>query len=121
MLTERRQAMANPQLLERLQLHSLWVTSCEAEGVRLDLAGENLRNAQLPKAVLVGARLTGVDFRNANLAHADFTGADLREADLRYARLEGADFSATSLKGILSEERSLQEPILNELISSVPI
>ena len=43
--------MANPQLSKRLQLHSLWVTSCEAEGVRLDLAGENLRNAQIPKAV----------------------------------------------------------------------
>lgn len=43
--------MANPQLSKSLQLHSLWVASCGAEGVRLDLAGENLRNTQFPKVV----------------------------------------------------------------------
>jgi uncharacterized protein YjbI with pentapeptide repeats len=105
-------AMANPQLSKKLQLHSLWVTSCEVEGVRLDLAGENLRNTQLPKAVLVGARLIGVDFRNANLAHADLTGADLRDADLRDARLEGADFSAADVKGILLKGAKLTGAIL---------
>ena len=74
----------------------------------MDLAGENLRNAQLPNAVLVGARLNGVDLRNANLAHADFTGADLREADLRHARLEGADFSTASVKTSFSAEQAHQ-------------
>lgn len=45
--------MLSMQLSKRLQLHSLWIASCEAEGARLDLAGENLRNAQLPNAVLL--------------------------------------------------------------------
>ena len=42
-------AMANPQLSKRLQLHVLWVTSGETEGVRLDLAERACAMRRCPK------------------------------------------------------------------------
>ncbi len=89
------------QFTKRLQLHTLWVTSCESDGERLDASGENLRNAYLPNANFEGARLRGVDFRNANLSCANFIGADLRGSDLRCARLKGADFFMPTLRALI--------------------
>jgi uncharacterized protein YjbI with pentapeptide repeats len=88
-------------LAEKIQSHALWVRSTAAEGLRLDLALENLHKAQLPNANLVGAKLNGVDFRGArmigaNLRHVDVSNADIRGADLTCADLRGAIFKGSN-------------------------
>lgn len=57
---------------------------------RGNLAGANLRDADLGRSNLREARLTGADLRHANLEGADLRGADLTGADPRGARLREA-------------------------------
>ena len=56
-----------------------------------NLAGSNLRKAELVGAKLQGANLAGSDFGMANLRRADLQGANLEDADLSHANLPGAD------------------------------
>jgi uncharacterized protein YjbI with pentapeptide repeats len=57
-----------------------------------DLAGEDLRGADLVRADLRGSVLIATDLRGCDLTHADLLGADLRDADVRTARLTDAWF-----------------------------
>jgi len=60
----------------------------------LRLAGADLHEADMRKALLPGADLTGADLHGA-----DLSGADLMEADLRGACLAGADLHGANLMG----------------------
>ncbi|MAF11096.1 hypothetical protein CMK11_11660 [Candidatus Poribacteria bacterium] len=67
-------------------------------GTQPDLAGANLRradldHADLTRAYLIGARLREANLRGGRLSRADLRGAVLRGADLRQADLRGADLS----------------------------
>jgi len=69
-----------------------------------DLGMANLRRADLQGANLAGADLSfanlpGADLRGSNLQNANFKGANLIKADLTGAKLEGADFSEALLEG----------------------
>lgn len=87
---------------------------------KVEVAGVNLRRADLREAVLGGgADLTGADLRGADLSNAKVRGAvlagvklkgaklrnvylgakDLNHADLRGVDLRGADLSSSDLKG----------------------
>lgn len=71
-----------------------------------DLAGADLRGAQMGEINLSRADLTGADVRgafmtfanlnNANLANANFTGAQMYGVNLRGAMIEGANFSGAN-------------------------
>jgi hypothetical protein len=71
-----------------------------------DLSMANLRRADLQGANLAGANLSfanlpGADLRDSNLQQANFRGANLIKADLTGAQLEGADFAEALLEGTL--------------------
>ena len=95
-----------------LDLHKKWLGN-NPDGVRADLRGADLREADLSGANLREADLRWADLRVANLREADLRwadlrvadlsgadlrGADLREADLRRADLSGADLSGADLR-----------------------
>jgi len=68
-----------------------------AKGVRVInlgsmLAGEDLSQTDLRRAVFTGANLARVNLEGCNLAGADFTGAILQKANLRGADLTGVRF-----------------------------
>ena len=58
---------------------------------RANLAGADLRGADLYEANLRGANLTEADLRKANLTEADLRWTNLRGANLRGASLRGAN------------------------------
>ncbi len=69
-----------------------------------NLAGTNLKKADLVAAQLAGANLRGAllrmaNLRRANLEGANLAGADLSHANLPGANLRGADLTGASLKG----------------------
>ncbi len=71
----------------------------EANLWRAQLAGADLRDADLRRCSLVLADLAGADLAGARLANCDLTLADLRGADLRGADLHAADLSGADLRG----------------------
>ena len=74
-----------------------------------DLDWDNMNDADLHGANLVGFDLSEVQMNRANLSHAILNGADLsgarlceadlRSADLNWANLSGADLSGANLSG----------------------
>ena len=65
-----------------------------------DLREANLRGANLIGADLRGANLRGADLRGANLPGVNLVGADLREANLRGANLAKADLGKANLANV---------------------
>jgi uncharacterized protein YjbI with pentapeptide repeats len=63
----------------------------------LDLAGFNLRGADLSYADLGNARLQGANLRGADLSYADLEYANLTDADLRGALLLGTNLRSAIL------------------------
>lgn len=63
-----------------------------------NLAGSNLKKADLVGAKLQGADLAGADLSMANLRRADLQGANLAGADLSFANLPGADLRGSNLQ-----------------------
>ncbi len=63
-----------------------------------NLAGTNLKKADLVGARLQGANLAGADLSMANLRRADLQGANLAGANLSYANLPGADLRNCNLQ-----------------------
>ncbi|PYS88327.1 MAG: hypothetical protein DMF64_20815 [Acidobacteria bacterium] len=81
----------------------------DANLIRADLSGANLRDAYLSFANLISAYLRG-----ANLRYADLSGADLRRTDLGYANLShailsGADFTGAELGFTTFADNDLSE------------
>jgi hypothetical protein len=64
-----------------------------------NLSGANLSGAYLSGADLSGAYLIGADLSGADLSGAYLIGADLSDADLSDAYLSGADLSGAYLRG----------------------
>lgn len=64
-----------------------------------NLAGTNLKKADLVGARLQGANLSGADLSMANLRRADLQGANLSGVDMSYANLPGADLRNSNLTG----------------------
>ncbi len=63
-----------------------------------NMAGIDMKEANLIKANLQGADLSGADLRYANLRRANLIGANLQNARLSHANLPGADLSNANLK-----------------------
>ena len=89
--------MDKQELKVIIENHKKWLNS--DGGVKADLNGADLREANLS-----GADLSGADLREANLSGANLNGADLREANLsganlRWANLSGADLRWADLSG----------------------
>ena len=76
--------MERNKLEEILELHKKWLNG-DANGVRANLCGEDLRNIKL---------------REVDLRYATLQSVDLRGADLSYAILETADFQNANLQGV---------------------
>lgn len=72
-----------------------------------NLAGANLRGADLRSANLSGASL-----RRANLGGVDFGGANLRGADLEGANLRGAYLGGATLPDGRKFEQYVNDPLL---------
>ncbi len=71
-------------------------------GPNVNLAGDDLTNANLTSAVLTGANLTGAVLTGADLTGADLTSAVLTGAVLTGADLTGADLTESDLNRIKS-------------------
>jgi hypothetical protein len=83
--------MNQQELNEILQKHSDWLDGIEG-GVKADLSGADLENADLR-----GTNLSGADLYNANLENADLRGTNLSGADLVDAYLIDADLENANL------------------------
>jgi uncharacterized protein YjbI with pentapeptide repeats len=68
-------------------------------GIKPDLGGAHLSEADLIEARLGEVNLSGADLSGARLFNANLTGADLREANLSWAALGRADLSGAKLFG----------------------
>ena len=88
--------MKKEKLDEILSLHKKWLSGAP-DGVRADLYGADLSEADLSWANLYGADLSEADLSWANLYGADLSGADLSEANLSEADLSGADLYGADL------------------------
>ncbi|KAJ9430495.1 pentapeptide repeat-containing protein [Enterobacter sp. Sphag1F] len=107
-----------------LRAHKIWVRSEGQKGKRadlsfMDLRGAPLDNADLTRAIMIGANLQGASLNNTLLcrafmpfadlsgttllntdfSHAKLMAANLRDADMRTARLEGADLQGAMTGG----------------------
>ncbi|MHB8790359.1 MAG: pentapeptide repeat-containing protein [Desulfobulbaceae bacterium] len=94
--------------LKKADLVGAKLQGADLSGAELSMA--NLRRADLQGANLAGADLSlanmpGADLRGSNLQKANFKGANLIKADLTGAQLEGADFSEALLEGALGLPR----------------
>lgn len=72
-------------------------SNCRLEGMQL--AGADLRRANLTSADLSGANLQGSNLEGADLSFAKLSIADLRNANLDGARLKGANLTSARLSG----------------------
>lgn len=103
--------MKQEELNEIVESHVKWLYG---DGKRADLAGADLRGANLYSANLrktdlhganlhsvdlSGADLYGANLRGANLRHVDLYSANLRRADLYGASLCKADLRGANLEG----------------------
>ncbi len=105
--------MKKEKLDEILSLHKKWLSGAP-DGVRANLRGAYLREANLSEADLRGAYLREANLREAYLRGADMSWADLRgaylrEANLSEADLRGADLSGADLRGAYLREANLSE------------
>ena len=66
---------------------------------RADLTGANLSGAYLSRADLTGANLSGADLKGADLTEANLAGAILSRADLTGAYLYGVNLTEANLSG----------------------
>lgn len=113
--------MASPEHLKILKLGvEVWNKWREENrGVKVDLTGADLRDANLRRADLYTANLTGADLYEANLKYANLhgaglSGANLSKTDLFKASLSGAilfraDLFEASLTGADLYEADLYE------------
>ena len=110
--------MNSEEIRKMLENHKKWLFN-ESGGIRANLTGANLyqadlceanlreanlREADLCEADIYGANLyhadlRGANLRGANLYQADLCGADLRGANLREANLREADLRGANLRG----------------------
>ena len=81
--------MTPNELKTILDSHVKWMAS-EEGGIRANLSGANLIDADLSGANLRGANLRGANLSGANLSDANLRGANLIDANLSDANLRGA-------------------------------
>ena len=98
--------MTQNELNKILENHKHWLNrDCEGwEGLKADLRGADLRDADLSGAYLRGADLlyaylSGAYLSGADLLYANLRGADLLGANLRNACLSGANLNGADLRG----------------------
>ncbi len=95
--------MNRDKIKQVLDLHKKWLNN-EQGGVKANLRGAELSEADLQGAYLCAACLCSADLQEANLRGADLCGAELNEADLREADLRGA-----YLHGVELSEADMRE------------
>ncbi|MDH5679385.1 MAG: pentapeptide repeat-containing protein [Nitrospinota bacterium] len=95
------------KLLESSEEYNRWVISA-------DLAGVDLRGADLRNAFLARADLSFADLRGADLARADLYGVDFGCADLRGANFH--PYLRHNFKDQDGEQRQLDQPSLRGAI-----
>ena len=86
----------------------------KADLSRADLSGADLSCANLTAGTLLGANLTEADLGGARLAGADLREARLARADLSKADLAGANFTQASLAGANLDQADLSRANLSE-------
>lgn len=90
--------------LRGAQLDKLSMWGRELKGANLSrssLVEAEFWNGKLPEAVFAGANLENARFENAVLNGANFRDANLTGANLSNAKLLGADFTGATLKGTI--------------------
>ena len=94
---------------------NLWGADLAGADLReADLWGASLARASLARADLVGASLARADLTGANLRGANLMGANLMEANLRDANLRGADLREANLRGANLMGANLMEANLRD-------
>jgi hypothetical protein len=76
---------------------------------RVNIAGANLREAQLQGANLYQANLRGTDLTKAQLRGADLGNTNLQQAHIIEANLQGAILTEANLKGAFLNGTNLQQ------------
>ncbi len=90
--------MTQEELKKVLKLHKKWLNN-EADGVRANLWGTDLRGTDLRGVDLRLACLSETDMRGIDLRKANFRGADMCRVDMREANCCGVDLSGADLSG----------------------
>lgn len=93
------------QPLEGIAIPAAYLVEADLAGANLkkaeleeaDLRSVNLSDAVLNNANLSRSNLRGANLSNADLYQADFSGANIRAANLRRAKLDNANFSGANL------------------------
>lgn len=94
-----RMGQAEPTLASVLAQHRKWLESGQTAGSRADLREQDLSLRELAGVDLRQADLTGANLEQSDLRDADLSEAELAGAILRGAKLQGARLSAANLKG----------------------
>ena len=114
--------MTHAELQEALRLHRLWLDN-DPEGVRANLSGANLSEADLYEADLREADLSEADLREvdlsgANLSEANLSGANLREADLSGANLYEANLREATGLPIVADAPARLKAVAAQVLGS---
>ena len=104
--------MTQEELKIALELHEKWLSN-EPDGVKLDLPGADLSDANLRHANLSGANLSGANLRYANLSDTDLSGSYLRRANLTCSILRHSDLSGANLRSADLSWANLNDANLN--------
>jgi len=110
-------------ILEQAELYQVDLPRIVLIGAKLskidfwgsDLRGADLRHTDLRGANLIEAKLAGVNLSGSNLTDADLIGADLTGAILREACLCNSDLSGADLVGADLTGASLEGTILADV------
>ncbi len=106
--------MTADEIREVIEAHRRWLQG-EPDGRRADLAGADLRGANLRDVNLRGADIRGADIRDVNLRGADIRGANLRDVNLRGADIRGASLPSPQMV-LMSEWRRLSDDLTRDLM-----
>ena len=100
--------MNSEEIRKMLENHKKWLFN-ESGGIRANLTGANLYQADLCEANLREANLREADLCEADIYGANLYHADLRGANLRGANLYQADLCGADLRGANLREADLRE------------
>ena len=79
--------MTQKELDKTIRLHQKWLNN-DPEGVRADMSGANMRDADMRWADMSSANMSGANMRDADMSEANMSRADARDADISGADID---------------------------------
>ena len=102
------------EVKEILKNHALWLASDRKDGIRADLSGIDLENAELNNLDLTGAVFRKCTWGGANYEREDLHICSFENANLSGSCLAGADLTGISFVGANLQKTDLRSSNLNK-------